>query len=91
VTGVDPFPEATDIAQAYAEKNGVAVNLVTGDRFSYNPKEQFVLVFDSGCMLSSEVTFRSIRSEFFGGCDLTVRMFLVIGVSGIRLTGVRLD
>lgn len=50
VTGVDLFPEATDMAQAYAEKNGVAVNLVAGDLFSYNPKEQFDLVFDSGCL-----------------------------------------
>lgn len=52
VTGIDLFPEATDMARERAEKHGVQIELVTGDLFEYTPARTFDLVFDSGCLHS---------------------------------------
>lgn len=50
VTGIDLFPEATDMARELAEKNGVQPTLLTGDLFTFVPSEPFDLVVDSGCL-----------------------------------------
>jgi SAM-dependent methyltransferase len=50
VTALDMFPEAIEMTRARAEQHGVPVELVTGDLFTYSPRRQFDLVFDSGCL-----------------------------------------
>lgn len=50
VTGLDLFPEAIAMARARAQEHGVAVDLVAGDLFVYEPAQPFDLVFDSGCL-----------------------------------------
>lgn len=52
VTGLDLFPEAVAMAEARAARNGVQLNLVTGDLFAYSPAQPFDFVFDSGCLHS---------------------------------------
>lgn len=52
VTGLDLFPEAIAMAEAFARENDVKVELVTGDLFVYAPPRPFDLVFDSGCLHS---------------------------------------
>lgn len=52
VTGLDLFPQATDMARARAAAHGVKLTLVTGDLFAYAPAQPFDLVFDSGCLHS---------------------------------------
>jgi SAM-dependent methyltransferase len=52
VTGLDLFSEATEMARARADAQGVQLELVTGDLFTYAPTQPFDLVFDSGCLHS---------------------------------------
>ena len=50
VTGIDLFPEAIAMARATAVKQGVEVELVCGDLFTFAPAAPFDLVLDSGCL-----------------------------------------
>jgi cyclopropane fatty-acyl-phospholipid synthase-like methyltransferase len=52
VTGIDLFPQASDMARARADAQGVELTLISGDLFAYAPAEPFDLVFDSGCLHS---------------------------------------
>jgi cyclopropane fatty-acyl-phospholipid synthase-like methyltransferase len=51
-TGIDLFPQATEMARARARAQGVQVDFLTSDLFSFTPAERFDLVFDSGCLHS---------------------------------------
>jgi SAM-dependent methyltransferase len=51
-TGVDLFPQAIEMARTRARAQGVELELLATDLFSYAPPEPFDLVFDSGCLHS---------------------------------------
>ena len=53
VTGIDMFPEATNLAREQARHAGVEADFVTTDLYEYAaPEGGFDLVYDSGCLHS---------------------------------------
>jgi SAM-dependent methyltransferase len=52
VTGFDLFPRALEMGQERAAREGVQVNWVQGDLFTWDPPQQFDFVLDSGCLHS---------------------------------------
>jgi len=52
VTGLDFIPQAIAFAQARAQADGVAVDLVCADLLAWTPPRRYDLVLDSGCLHS---------------------------------------
>lgn len=52
VTGLDFIPRAIDMAKARARTEGVEVNWVNADLLTWDHRDQYDLVFDSGCLHS---------------------------------------
>jgi SAM-dependent methyltransferase len=50
VTGLDMFSRALEMGKARAEKEGVSVNWVEADLFSWRSQQKFDLILDSGCL-----------------------------------------